>query len=103
MVFAKGQCTASTTLLYPSPASREQIVEHSLLEQSDKGKPQMPNPHDPLPPADKKPGEVMPEIPETELPDRELPEGQLPGMPVSHDPLLNPNPIPSERQKSPLD
>ena len=49
------------------------------------------------------PDAVPSDIPDAEQTEKELPEGQLPGMPVWHDPLLNPGPTPSERETPPLD
>lgn len=64
----------------------------------------MSDPFKPLPPAEKKPGEGLPDIPDTEETEVDLPDdGQIPGLPLSRDPLLNPGPVPPEREKPPLD
>lgn len=49
------------------------------------------------------PSEVPNDIPEAEERVRDLPEGQIPGLPVFHDPLLQPMPIPTPRPVRPLD
>lgn len=63
----------------------------------------MRDPHAPLRPADKTPDAVEPDIPETDAPELDFPEGQLPGLPLSHDPLLNPGATPGRIEKRPLD
>jgi hypothetical protein len=45
----------------------------------------------------------LPEVPEADVPDPALAEGGIPGLPVSHDPLLQPLPQPAEREIKPID
>jgi len=49
------------------------------------------------------PSEVPSDMPAADERRRVLPEGQIPGLPVSHDPLLQPMPNPSPRDVPPLD
>ena len=51
----------------------------------------------------RQPNEVPSDMPEPEERERELPEGQIPGLPISHDPLGQPQPRPAPREVPPLD
>jgi hypothetical protein len=49
------------------------------------------------------PDGVPSDVPEQEQRERDLPEGQIPRLPVSNDPLGQPQPHPQERERPPLD